>query len=96
MKRKLPRKFKLPFGEGNITEEVSIECEYWEPMIQFMEFDKGDARGLKAVRFCFYHGKNFKQFGRAPLIIGEDELKRLNNEIKGTKKIQSFLKKLIA
>lgn len=95
MKRKLPRKFKLSFGEGEITEEVSVECDYWEPMIQFMEFDKGQAKGLKAIRFCFYHGKDFKRFGRAPLIVGEDEIKRLKKEIKKSKKIKSFLGKLL-
>ena len=85
MKRKLPRKFQLPFGKGKITEEVSILCPHWEPTLQLLEFDKGE----KALRICYYHQN---RFGRSPLIIDKKDWKRLMKEVNKNKKIRKILK----
>jgi len=85
LKRKIPRKFEFHFGKGVITEEVSIKCPYHEPTIQLLEFDSG----IKALRFCVYHGN---KFSRVPLIIETKYLKGLKEKIKKSKKIKNFIK----
>jgi len=93
VKRKLPRKFNLPFGSGLITEEISIENPHWEPTVQYMEFKEGHAKGLKALRFCVYGNKSFMR--NVPLIIGNGDVRRLKKEIRSSNKIKKFLKRLV-
>ena len=84
--RKIPRTFKLPFGKGKIIEEVSIQCPHWEPTIQLLEFEHGE----KALRFCYYHGK---QFGRSPMIVSNKDWRKLMREVRKTEQIRNILHK---
>lgn len=84
--RKLPRPFKMPFGKGKIIEEVSILCKHHEPTIQILSFDSGE----KILRFCYYNGN---RFGRSPLMISENDWKRLKKAAKQCKEINSILNK---
>lgn len=82
------RRFQLHWGDGWITEEARSRTRYHEPAIQFLSFRSGD----RAIRFCyyrdgFYHG--------GPLILSEAHLPGLRREIRKTKRIRSFLKKLV-
>ena len=89
MTRSLPRKFKFPFGSGKITEEAGITCQHWGPAVQYLEFTEGKAKGEKAVRFCVYQrGK----FSRMPLLLDEEDAKRLGKELQKTDKLKRFLK----
>ncbi len=83
--KKLPRKFKFPFGRGKITEEVSIKCPHWEPTIQLLEFDNGE----KVLRFCYYHGN---RFGRSPMMVNEKDFNRLVKAARKSRKINEILK----
>ena len=85
--RKIPRPFKLSFGGGMIVEEASITSKYHEPTIQLLKFDNG----IKAIRFCSY---NKGRFSRVPLIIDEDDFRKLRNEIKNKKEIQKLISRL--
>ncbi len=85
--RKVPRPFKMPWGKGMVTEEVSITSKYHEPTIQLLKFENGD----KAIRFCSY---NKRRFNRSPLIIDEKDLRRLRSEIVKGKEIRKLISQL--
>ncbi len=65
--RKVPRPFKMPWGNGMVVEEASISSRYHEPTVQLLEFDNGH----KVIRFCSY---NEGRFSRSPLMIDERTL----------------------
>jgi len=85
--RKVPRRFDLPWGSGNVVEEASIIRPHWEPVIQLLKFDKGST----ALRFCVYSGKRFT---RMPLIIGEEDIEELREAISKKPKIRELIRAL--
>jgi len=85
--RKVPRPFKMPFGNGMVVKEVSITSQYHEPTVQILQFDNGN----KAIRFCSY---NKGRFSRAPLMIDERDLQKLGSVIKKEKEISKFISRL--
>ena len=42
--RKVPRPFKMPWGNGMVVKEVSITSQYHEPTVQLLQFDNGNKR----------------------------------------------------
>ncbi|MBM4406284.1 MAG: hypothetical protein FJ039_08920 [Chloroflexi bacterium] len=85
--RKLPRPFAMPWGKGNITEEVQVIRDHWEPAIQLMEYEDGS----KSLRFCFY---TKGRFNRNPMMLGEEDLDEMAAELKSAPKIKAMLKRL--
>ena len=85
--RKVPRRFNLPWGSGNIVEEASIMRPHWEPVIQLLRFDNGS----KALRFCVYSGK---RFSRMPLIISEEDIEELKEAISKRPEIRKLIQAL--
>jgi len=77
----------MPWSNGLIVEEASINSKYHEPTIQLLKFDNG----TKAIRFCSY---NKGKFNRSPLIIDEKDLRKLQNVIKKKKEIHRLISKL--
>ncbi len=82
--RKVPRPFKMPWGNGMVVKEVSITSQYHEPTVQLLQFDNGD----RAIRFCSY---NKGKFSRSPLMIDEKDLRKLGNAIKKEKEISKLI-----
>ncbi len=85
--RKVPRPFKMPWGNGMVVKEVSITSQYHEPTVQLLQFDNGD----RAIRFCSY---NKGKFSRSPLMIDEKDLRKLGNTIKKEKEISKLISRL--
>ena len=85
--RKVPRPFKMPWGNGMVVKEVSITSQYHEPTVQLLQFDNGD----RAIRFCSY---NKGKFSRSPLMIDEKDLRKLGNVIKKEKEISKLISRL--
>ncbi len=85
--RKVPRPFKMPWGNGMVVKEVSITSQYHEPTVQLLQFDNGD----RAIRFCSY---NKGKFSRSPLMIDEKDLRKLGNAIKKAKEISKLISRL--
>ena len=85
--RPVPRPFDMPWGKGQITEEVRIDRGHWEPTIQLMEYDDGSA----GLRFCFYSGG---RFNRNPLIMDEADLTSMARELEGAPRIKAMLRRL--
>ena len=65
--RRLPRPFNMPWGGGQIVEEVSILRDHWEPTIQLLRFEDG----AETLRFCYYQGS---RFGRGPMMLDAQDL----------------------
>jgi len=82
--RKVPRPFKMPWGNGMVVKEVSITSQYHEPTVQLLQFDNGE----RAIRFCSY---NKGKFNRSPLMIDEKDLRKLGNAIKKEKEISKLI-----
>jgi len=85
--RKIPRPFKMPFGNGMVVKEASIISQYHEPTVQLLQFDNGD----RVIRFCSY---NKGRFSRSPLMIHEKDLQKLGTAIKKEKEISKFISRL--
>ena len=85
--RKIPRPFKMPWGNGMVVQEASITSKYHEPTVQLLQFDNGD----KVIRFCSY---NKGRFSRVPLMIDEKDLRKLGSAIKKEKEIYKFILRL--
>jgi len=85
--RKIPRPFKMPWGNGMVVQEASITSKYHEPTVQLLQFDNGD----RAIRFCSY---NKGRFSRVPLMIDEKDLQKLGSAIKKEKEIYKFISRL--
>jgi len=85
--RKIPRPFKMPWGNGMVVEEASITSKYHEPTVQLLQFDNGE----KAIRFCSY---NKGRFSRVPLMIDEKDLRKFGSAIKKEKEISKLISRL--
>jgi len=85
--RKIPRPFKMPWGNGMVVQEASITSKYHEPTVQLLQFDNGD----RAITFCSY---NKGKFSRVPLMIDEKDLRKLGSAIKKEKEIYKFISRL--
>ena len=75
--RALPRPFNLPWGSGQIVEEVSVVRPHWEPTIQLLQYDDGS----QGLRFCYYHGP---RFGRGPMILDGEALEEFGEALEVT------------
>ncbi len=85
--RKVPRPFKMPFGNGMVIKEASITSQYHEPPVQLLQFDNGN----RAIRFCSY---NKGRFSRSPLMIDEKDMRKLGSAIKKEKEISDLISRL--
>jgi len=85
--RKVPRPFKMPWGNGMVVKEVSITSKFHEPTVQLLQLDSGE----KAIRFCSY---NKGRFSRVPLMIDEKDLRKLGSAIKKEKEISKLISRL--
>ena len=86
--RALPRPFNMPWGGGQIVEEVSVVRPHWEPTIQLMQYDDGS----RAIRFCYYHGP---RFGRGPMIMDEEGMEELAQALEATPEIKAMLQRMM-
>ena len=90
--REIPRPFKFHWGEGYVTEEVSVKCSIdensWEPTIQLLEYEDG----TQQLRFCVYDGR---RFNRMPLIMGMQEMNALAKLVEKSRGIKNLLPILV-
>ncbi len=88
--RKIPRKFSMPWGNGQVVQEVGVETEYNELVIQLLRYDDfpGDT-----LRFCQYWLDG--RFQRQPMMIGESDIDRMRTALRKAPEIRDLLKKLL-
>jgi hypothetical protein len=77
----------MPWGKGQITEEVQVVRDHWEPTIQLMEYEDGS----KGLRFCFY---SRGRFNRNPMMLGEADLDDLARALESAPTIRAMLARL--
>ena len=89
--RKLPRKFTMPWGDGEVVDEVGVDTEHNEVVIQLLRYD--DLPG-DTLRFCQYwlDGK----FQRQPMMLAEADLDRMREALRDAPEIRSLLQRLVA
>jgi hypothetical protein len=89
--RKLPRKFEMPWGAGQIVDEVGVDTEHNELVIQLMRYDdfEGDT-----LRFCQYWLDG--RFQRQPMMIAEADLDAMRAAVQQSPAIKALLTRLVA
>ena len=88
--RKVPRKFSMPWGDGQVVDEVGVDTEHNELVVQLLRYDDFDGNTL---RFCQYWLDG--RFQRQPMMIGEDSIPALREALKASPEIRDFLRRLI-
>ena len=92
LKRPLPRPFALPWGSGEVVEEVSVpaaaEGHGWEPTVQLLAY----ADGGETLRFCYYDARG--RFGRGPMLLRPEDVEPLRTALAGAPRIRALLRAL--
>lgn len=90
MTRVLPRPVTMPWGKGQVVEEVSAPDQYKEAVIQLIEWESGG----QSLRFCQYWLDG--RFQRQPMMIDVDDLSGLRKAIRSNKRLLALVKQLVA
>ena len=86
--RTIPRPFALPWGSGQVVEEVSVLRPHWEPTIQLLQY----ADGSQGLRFCYYHGP---RFGRGPMILDDEAVEEFSEALEAAPQIRNMLSRMV-
>ena len=89
--RKLPRRFTMPWGDGEVVDEVGVDTEHNELVIQLLRYD--DLPG-DTLRFCQYWLDG--RFQRQPMMLHEDNIEPLRQALKASPHIRGLLQRLVA
>lgn len=89
--RKLPRPFTMPWGDGQVVQEVGIDTDHNELVIQLLRYD--DLPG-DTLRFCQYWLDG--RFQRQPMMVHEDHIEALREALKAAPEIRHLLQRLVA
>ncbi len=89
--RKLPRKFSMPWGDGQVVEEVGVDTEYNELVIQLLHYDEIEGESL---RFCQYWLDG--RFQRQPMMLSEENIAGLKSALHRSPRIKELLRRLVA
>ena len=81
----------MPWGDGEVVDEVGVETDHNEVVIQLLRYD--DLPG-DTLRFCQYwlDGK----FQRQPMMVSEHDIDRLRDAIRESPEIKALLRRLVA
>jgi hypothetical protein len=90
--RKVPRKFSMPWGDGQVVEEVGVDTEHNELVIQLLRYDDPDIGDT--VRFCQYWLDG--RFQRQPMMLGSADITAMRTALKASPAIRDLLKQLVA
>jgi hypothetical protein len=88
--RKVPRKFSMPWGDGQVVEEVGVDTEHNELVVQLLEYDDLD---MPTVRFCQYWLDG--RFQRQPMMLSNDAIPALREALKASPRLRSMLQELV-
>ncbi len=88
--RKIPRKFTMPWGDGQVVEEIGVDTEHNELVIQLLRYDEPHP---DTIRFCQYWLDG--RFQRQPMMLSEDSIPGLREALKASPSIRAFLKQLV-
>ena len=89
--RKVPRKFAMPWGEGQVVEEVGVDTEHNEVVIQLLRYNDFDGT---TIRFCQYWLDG--RFQRQPMMLSVETIPALREALKSAPEIRTLLQELVA
>jgi len=80
----------MPWGKGDIVEEITAVGQWHEPAIQLLRYEDGS----ESVRFCSYdHGGRFQ---RSPLMLDAPLLAELGRSLASSPRLRAHLARLVA
>src|SRR2546428_11997005 len=83
--REVPLPFAMPWGKGDIVEEITAVGQWHEPAIQLLRYEDGS----ESVRFCSYdHGGRFQ---RSPLMLDARLLSQLRPSLASSPRLRPHL-----
>jgi hypothetical protein len=88
MARTLPRPVTMPWGNGQVVEEVSAHDPHKEAVIQLIEWDGGG----QTLRFCQYWPDG--RFQRQPM-IGVEDLPALRTALRSNDRLFQLVRRLV-
>ena len=80
----------MPWGKGDIVEEITAVGQWHEPAIQLLRYEDGS----ESVRFCSYDHNG--RFQRSPLIVDAPLLSQLGRSLASSPKLRAHLARLVA
>jgi hypothetical protein len=86
----VPRKFTMPWGNGQVVEEVGVDTEHNELVVQLLEYDDFDQ---PTVRFCQYWLDG--RFQRQPMMLSAESIPALRDALKSSPRLHAMLKELV-
>src|SRR5919198_641116 len=88
--RQVPRPFAMPWGKGEIVEEVTAVGEWSEPTIQLLRYENGS----ESIRFCHYDHRG--RFQRSPMMADAKLLRDLGRSLAKTRRLKTLIDELAA
>ena len=92
--RKVPRPFTMPWGGGQVVEEVGVDSEYNELVVQLLRYDEDTGIEGDSLRFCQYWLDG--RFQRQPMMLSSASIPALREALKGAPAIRALLQQLVA
>lgn len=89
--RKVPRRFTMPWGGGDVVDEVGIDTEWNEVVIQLLRYDEDHPATL---RFCQYYPDG--RFQRQPMMLSADDIPAMRKALEKAPEIRDLLRRLVA
>jgi hypothetical protein len=81
----------MPWGGGQVIDEVGVDTEHNELVIQLLRYDDGHD---DVLRFCQYWQDG--RFQRQPMMMGATEIAAMRKALKSSPAIRDLLKQLVA
>ena len=89
--RKVPRPFTMPWGGGQVVEEVGLDTEHEsEVVIQLLRYDEGSG---ESIRFCQYWADG--RFQRQPMMMEASQIAGMREALKSAPRIRALLQQLV-
>ena len=79
----------MPWGNGQVVEEVSAHDEYKEAVIQLIEWDEGG----ETLRFCQYWPDG--RFQRQPLMLEAESLPAMRAALQANSRVFDLVRRLV-
>ena len=79
----------MPWGKGQVVDEVSAHDQYKEAVIQLIEWEGGG----QTLRFCQYWPDG--RFQRQPMMIGTDDIAALREAIRSNPRLCALVRQLV-
>lgn len=79
----------MPWGKGQVVDEVSAHDQYKEAVIQLIEWDDGG----QTLRFCQYWPDG--RFQRQPMMISAEDIPALRSALRANDRLFGLVRQLV-